>query len=293
MAYGLWGLFPLYFALVAEVSPFEVVANRVLWSLVFLAIITTFARGWRSTIDAARDSRRVGTLALAAGFLAVNWGTYVYAVESNQVVEASLGYFLNPLVSVGLGVVLLHEKLRRLQWAAVAMAILAVAVLTVSYGTVPWISIILAVSFGIYGLLKKRASVGAIESLTIETAALAPLAVIVVVWFIAHGTSGFQTGGPSTAVLLILLGPVTAIPLLAFGGAAIRIPLSTLGLLQYITPVFQFLMGVVVFDEAMPPLRWVGFAIVWICLVLVTIDALRQARSGDMSTLRQELAEPD
>lgn len=286
-------MFPLYFALVEEVNPVEVVANRVLWSLVFLALLTTVTRGWARTLTAARDGRRVLILSVAAVFLAVNWGTYVYAIESNQVVEASLGYFLNPLVSIGLGVVFLRERLRTIQWAAVGLAFLAVGVLAVSYGRLPWISLILAVSFGIYGLLKKQADIGAVPSLTIETAALAPLAVIALAVFLVQGTSAYETQGPGMAVLLALLGPVTAVPLLAFGGAAIRIPLSTLGLLQYLTPVFQFMIGVLVFDEAMTGMRWAGFTIVWACLALVTYDGLRQARAGRTATLEREIAEPD
>ncbi len=290
-------MFPLYFALLDDVNPVEVVANRVLWSLLLLAAITTGTHGWRSTFRSASHLPTVVRLGLAAGFLAVNWGTYVYAVASNQVVAASLGYFLNPLVSVGLGVIFLRERLRPLQWAAVGLALLAVVVLAFSYGAVPWISLILAFSFGIYGLLKKQASIGAVPSLTIETAVLAPLAAIVVIWFLAQGTSALETDGPGTWALLALLGPVTAVPLLAFGGAAIRIPLSTLGLLQYITPVFQFLIGVVVFGEAMTATRWAGFIIVWACLVLVSIDGLRAARSGKVapgeSPLEREVIEPD
>lgn len=293
VAYGLWGLFPIYFALLDDVSPIQVVADRVVWSLLFLVILTTITRNWARSWAAARSARTVVMLGIAACFLAVNWGTYVYAVSTDQVVQASLGYFLNPLVSVGLGVVFLRERLRGLQWAAVGLAIIAVAILTVSYGTIPWISLILAVSFGIYGLLKKQAGADAVESLTIETAVLAPLAIVIIAWGILHGSSGYTSQGSSTVVLLILLGPVTAIPLLLFGGAAVRIPLSTLGLLQYITPVFQFLLGVFYFDETMTATRWLGFLVVWLCLVLVSIDALRQARRGRTATLERELVEPD
>lgn len=293
VAYGLWGLFPIYFALLDDVSPIQVVADRVVWSLAFLAILTTITRNWARSWAAARNTRTVVMLGIAACFLAINWGTYVYAVSTDQVVQASLGYFLNPLVSVGLGVIFLRERLRGLQWAAVGMAIIAVAILTVSYGTIPWISLILAVSFGIYGLLKKQAGADAVESLTIETAVLAPLAVVIIAWGILHGSSGYTSEGSGTVLLLILLGPVTAIPLLLFGGAAVRIPLSTLGLLQYITPVFQFLLGVFYFDETMTATRWLGFLVVWLCLVLVSVDALRQARRGRTATLERELVEPD
>jgi len=264
----------------------------VIWSLVFLAILTTLTRTWRRTITAARSARRVLLLAVGAAFLAINWGVYVHAVLANQVVEASLGYFINPLVTVALGVVVLRERLRRAQWIAVAIAVVAVAVITVSYGRLPWISIVLAVTFGIYGLCKKQAGAGAVESLTIETAALLPPALIAVGWFLARGESALSTADPTTLVLLVLLGPITALPLLAFGGAATRIPLTTLGLMQYLTPIIQFLIGITLFGEAMPPLRWVGFALVWASLAVMTVDGLRAGRTGRVA---EEVAvvEPD
>ena len=231
-------------------------------------------------------------LAVAAAFLAVNWGVYVYAVSSNQIVEASLGYFINPLVSVGLGVVLLRERLRAGQWIAVAVAVAAVAVLAVSYGRLPWISLILACSFGIYGLIKKHVGAGAVESLTIETAVLTPIAIAVMASMAVAGSSALTTGGGWTVLLLILLGPVTAIPLLAFGGAATRIPLSSLGLMQYLTPVLQFLLGVIVFDEAMSAMRWAGFLLVWVSLVIMSVDGLRNARSGRNAADDLEVIEP-
>jgi len=290
VAYGLWGLFPLYFALLDGISPVEVVANRVVWSLVFLIILTSATRSWATTVLAARSGRTVGLLGLAAAFLALNWGVYVWAVVSDQIVEASLGYFINPLVSVALGVIVLRERLNRAQWAAVGIAILAVGVVTFSYGRPPWISIVLALSFGIYGLIKKQVGIGSVPSLTIETAVLAPVALVVMGFFIARGDSGFTDGVPLDTVLLILLGLVTALPLLAFGGAATRIPLSTLGLLQYITPVLQFLIGVVIFSEPMSTSRWAGFALVWLALVVLSVDGLRRSR-GRSTAL--EVVEPD
>lgn len=231
-------------------------------------------------------------LGVAAVFLAVNWCVYVGAVSSNQVVEASLGYFINPLVSVGLGVLILRERLRTGQWVAVGAAIVAVAVLTVSYGRLPWISLVLGFSFGIYGLIKKQVGAGAVESLTIETGILAPIAAVVVATITLSGSSALLNDGPSTAILLVLLGPVTAIPLLAFGGAATRIPLSTLGLMQYMTPVLLFLIGVVVFDEQMSTARWFGFALVWISLAIMSVDGLRNARAGRNSADDLEVIEP-
>ncbi|MDQ5975041.1 MAG: EamA family transporter RarD [Actinomycetota bacterium] len=293
VAYGLWGLFPLYFHVLSDVAPIEVVANRVVWSLVFLAILTTVTRTWARTLLTARERRDVVRLGIAAMFLAVNWGFYVYAVATNQVVEASLGYFINPLVSVGLGVLVLRERLRTGQWLAVGIAILAVGVLTVSYGRLPWISLILAFSFGIYGLIKKQVGTGAVESLTIETAVLAPLAVVVMIVMAGSGSSSITSDGAGTVALLVLLGPVTAIPLLAFGGAATRIPLSTLGLMQYLTPVFQFLLGVFVFGEAMSTTRWLGFLLVWISLVVMSVDGLRNARVNRRPIDDLEVTEPD
>jgi chloramphenicol-sensitive protein RarD len=267
-----------------------VVANRVVWSLVFLAIIISATRSWAKMLMAARSRRNTGLLAIAAAFLAVNWGVYVWAVISDQVLEASLGYFINPLVSVALGVIILGERLRAMQWAAVAIAVLAVAVLTFSYGRPPWISIVLAISFGVYGLIKKQVGLGAVESLTIETATLTPLALVLMAIMATRGVSDLTSGDARLTVLLILLGVVTAIPLLAFGGAANRIPLSSLGLMQYLTPVFQFILGVAVFGEAMTTSRWVGFVLVWVSLLVMSIDGLRHARSRT-STL--EVIEPD
>jgi chloramphenicol-sensitive protein RarD len=260
---------------------------------VFLAILTAVTRTWRKTLNAARSARNVGLLAVAAGFLGLNWGVYVYAVASNQVVEASLGYFINPLVSVGLGVLVLRERLRPGQWAAVGIAIVAVVVLAVSYGRPPWISLILAFSFGIYGLIKKQVGVGSVESLTIETATLAPLALLVMLLAARNGSSALAGGDPSLVLLLILLGPVTAIPLLAFGGAATRIPLSTLGLMQYFTPVFQFLLGVFYFGEDMSTTRWLGFLLVWLSLVVMSVDGLRSARGNRNAADALEVMEPD
>ncbi len=207
--------------------------------------------------------------------------------------EASLGYFINPLVSVGLGIVFLRERLRTGQWVAVAVAVVAVVVLSVSYGRLPWISLVLAFTFGTYGLLKKQVGVGSVPSLTIETAALTPLALALMIVLTAQGSSALSQGGGDTAVLLVLLGPVTAVPLLAFGGAATRIPLSTLGLMQYLTPVLQFLLGVLVFDEAMSTMRWIGFLLVWASLVIMSIDGLRHARSGRNAADDLEVIEPD
>ena len=289
LAYGLWGIFPLYFALLDAVSPLEVVAHRIIWTLVLLVIVITVARTWRR-VRGALNRRTLLILLGAAVFISINWLVYVYAVDTDQVVQTSLGYFINPLISVALGVVLLRERLRTLQWVAVGIAILAVAVLTVSYGTLPWISPTLAFSFGMYGFLKKLARVGSIESLAIETAALAPFALTLIVLWESDGQATFVLDGWQISVLLILLGPITAFPLLAFGGAATRIPLSTLGVLQYITPTMLLLIGVFLFNEAMPTSRWIGFLFVWTSLVVFSTDAYRHSR-GLSRSRKQELLE--
>lgn len=263
-------------------SPWEVVAHRIIWTLVLLVFVITIARTWRR-VRSALNKRTLLILLGAAVFISINWLVYVYAVDTDQVVQASLGYFINPLISVALGVMLLRERLRALQWVAVGIAVLAVAVLTVSYGTVPWISLTLAISFGLYGLLKKVARVGSIESLAIETAALAPFALALMAIWETDGQAAFVLDGWQISLLLILLGPITALPLLAFGGAATRIPLSTLGVLQYITPTMQFILGVFFFNEAMPASRWIGFVFVWTALVVFSVDVYRHSRNQTRS----------
>jgi len=289
-------MFPLYFALLDQVAPLEVVAHRIIWTLVFLVIVVSIARNW-SNVKRALNKRTLLTLLIAAVFISINWLVYVYAIASDQVVQASLGYFINPLISVALGILLLRERLRRLQWVAVGIAVVAVAILTVSYGELPWISLILGFSFGMYGLLKKLANVGSTDSLLIETAALAPLALALMGVWEVNGRAAFVLDGWQISMLLILLGPVTALPLLAFGGAATRIPLSTLGLLQYITPILQFIIGVFIFGEAMPGSRWLGFVFVWIALMVFSSDAYRHSRRRSRSKRAQlinelEIAEP-
>ena len=291
-------MFPLYFALLDSVSPFEIVAHRVIWSLVLLCIIITITRGWAKLRTALRDRKSIGLLAVASVALSINWLVYIYSVSINEVVQASLGYFINPLVSVALGVILLGERLRKVQWLAVGLAVLAVLVLTFSYGAVPWISLILAFSFGFYGLLKKYVGFGAVESLTIETAVLSPVAIILLITLESSLVAAFVQDGLGISLLLILLGPVTAIPLLAFGAAATRLPLSMMGLLQYITPIVIFTFGVTVFHDSMSTSRWIGFFMVWIALLLFSIDAMRSAKSAGndrRSALARslEVTEPD
>lgn len=278
-AYTLWGIFPLYFRLLELSGAFEVVVHRVLWSLLVCAAVVVAVRGLRDLRGAVRSARTVGLLTLAAALLATNWGVYVYAVNSGQVVEASLGYFVNPLVTVLLGVVALREQLRRAQWVAVGIAGIAVAVLTVAYGRVPVIALTLAVTFGLYGLIKNRVGVdiGAVTSLSTETLVLAPAALVALIVLESRGLGTFSLDAPWQGLLLASTGIATVVPLLLFASSARRVPLSTLGLMQYLTPVLQLLCGVLILGEQMALARWFGFALVWLALAVLTADGLRTA----------------
>lgn len=283
-AYALWGLFPLYFPLLEPAGGLEIVAHRVLWSLLFVGILLTALRRWSQVRALLTDRRRVLVLGGAAVLIAVNWTVFVYGVNSGHVVETSLGYFINPLVSVLLGVVVFSERLRPLQWTAVAIAGVAVAVLTVDYGRPPWIALALALSFGLYGVMKKLVRVEAAPGLFVETALVAVPAAVVLGVLHAHGSGTFGNAGTGNALLLMSSGVATAIPLLLFAAAARRIPLSTVGLLQYLTPLMQLAIGVFVYDEPMPPARLAGFVIVWLALAVFTGDSLRHARAGTRVT---------
>jgi chloramphenicol-sensitive protein RarD len=277
-AYLLWGLFPLYWPLLRPSTAVEVLAHRVLWSLGVVVLLLALRRRLGALARLARDRRRLWRLALAAVAIAVNWGTYIYGVSSGQVVETSLGYFVNPLVTVLLGVLVLGERLRRVQWAAFGLAALAVLVLTVENGRPPWIALVLAFSFGSYALLKKTADVGAVEGLGVETLVLLVPAGAYVAWLGASGAGTFAAEGAGHATLLALSGPVTAVPLLLFGAAASRVPLTTLGLLQYLAPTLQFLIGVAVYGEPMPVAKLLGFGLVWVALAVFTSESLRHRR---------------
>ncbi|MGA5127279.1 EamA family transporter RarD [Streptomyces pseudogriseolus] len=277
-AYGMWGLVPLFWPLLKPAGAVEILAHRMVWSLVFVAAALAVVRRWAWIGELVRQPRRLALITVAAAVITVNWGVYIWSVNSGHVVEASLGYFINPLVTIAMGVLLLKERLRPAQWAAVGIGALAVVVLTVGYGRPPWISLCLAFSFATYGLVKKKVNLGGIESLAAETAIQFLPALGYLVWLGAQGESTFGAEGAGHALLLAATGIVTALPLVCFGAAAIRVPLSTLGLLQYLAPVFQFLLGILYFKEAMPPERWAGFALVWVALTLLTWDALRTAR---------------
>jgi chloramphenicol-sensitive protein RarD len=279
-AYTIWGLFPLYWPLLEPSSALEILANRIVWSLVTMVVILAVVRRWSWIRKLRHDPRRVAMLAAAAILVAGNWGVYIYAVNSGRVVEASLGYFINPLVSIAFGVVLLHETLRRTQRLAVALGVVAVIVLSVGYGHVPFIALFLALSFGGYGLLKKRLNMGAAESVAAETAILVIPAVLLLTVLSVNGSSTFTSAGPAHAALLALTGPLTVTPLLLFGGAAIRVPLVWVGLMQYVTPTLQFGIGVGVDHEPMSSAQWIGFVLVWIALAMVAAESLHAARRG-------------
>ncbi|MFJ3442726.1 EamA family transporter RarD [Streptomyces sp. NPDC086081] len=287
----MWGLVPLYWPLLKPAGATEILAHRMVWSLVFVGAALLVLRRWAWAGELLRQPRKLGLIAVAATVITVNWGLYIWAVNSGHVVEASLGYFINPLVTIAMGVLLLKERLRPVQWAAVSTGCAAVVVLTIGYGRLPWISLCLAFSFATYGLVKKKVNLGGVESLAAETAIQFLPALAFLVWLSARGGATFTAEGPGHAALLASAGIVTALPLVCFGAAAIRVPLSTIGLLQYMTPVFQFLLGVFYFHEEMPPERWAGFALVWLALALLTGDALRTARRTSR-TLTTEISAP-
>ena len=274
-AYALWGLFPLFWPLLDPSGPAEVLAHRVLWSLLVVAVLLQAGRAWAS-VRVTRS--QLVRLSVAAVLLACNWGTYIYGVDSGQVVETSLGYFINPLVSVGLGVLVLGERLRPAQRLAIGAACVAVLVMSVANGRPPWLALVLAFSFGFYGLLKKQAGVGAVASLAVETAVLAPVAAAYVGFLVVSGGSTFASHGVAHAGLLATAGVVTTVPLLAFGAAATRVPLTTLGLLQYLAPTLQLLLATLLRHEPFGTARQIGFLLVWVALAVFTADLVRSRR---------------
>jgi chloramphenicol-sensitive protein RarD len=273
-AYGLWGLFPLYWPLLEPSAPAEILAHRIVWSLLFVGLLVWVRHRYSTVRSALLDRRTRSTLVVASVVIGCNWFLFIWAVNDHHVVETSLGYFINPLVSVAMGVVAFGERLRRLQWVAIGIAAAGVLWLTFEYGRPPWISIALALSFGTYGLAKKKANVGAVQSLAVETMVLAPLALGYLVSLQVGGTGEFGQHGAGHTAMLIGTGVVTALPLLCFGAAATRIPLSMIGMLQYLTPTLQFLIGVAVYDEPMTSARWVGFVLVWAALAVFTAESL-------------------
>lgn len=281
-AYAVWGLFPLYFMALMPANPFEVVSFRVFFSLVFSALLVTITRGWSLLWVAIRNRRTVFMLGAAGILIFINWEIFILAVYQNKVIETSLGYFINPLITVALGVTIYRERLRNLQWMAVALGLIAVVVLTFAYGQLPWIALTLAFSFGLYGFVKKRVGnrVGAVAGLAIETAWVLPIAIIqMIIVTIFGGLSAF-TLGPAHAVLMIASGAMTAIPLMLFASSTKRIPLTWIGLIQYFTPLSSFMLGIFVFHEQMSSSRWLGFMFIWLALVFLTVDIFRSTRRG-------------
>ncbi|HIZ99376.1 MAG TPA: EamA family transporter RarD [Candidatus Janibacter merdipullorum] len=279
LAYGIWGLFPLYFHALRPAGATEILAHRILWTLVLCLLVLALRRELVALLRRMRGRLALG-IGIAAYLIAINWFIYVYAVGTDRTNEAALGYFLNPIVTVALGVLVLGERLRRLQWVAVAVGALAAVYLTLAGGGLPWISLALACSFGGYGLTKKKlgATLPALSSLSAETIVLLPAAVGLLWWVGADGSDTFTSGAPWHPLLLVSAGIATAIPLLLFAEAARRIPLVTIGLIQFITPVLQLVVSVTLLGEHLSPERWVGFAIVWVALAFLTVDSVRSAR---------------
>jgi len=277
-AYGLWGLFPLYWPLLRPSGPVEILAHRVVWSLAVVAVLLTIQRNWSWISALLRRPRTLLGIVATAALISVNWGMYIYGVNTDRVVETSLGYFINPLVAVLLGVFVLSERLRRAQWLALGVGAVAVAVLTLDYGRPPWIALGLACSFGLYGLAKKTLGLPAAEGLLVESAVLTVPALAYLGWLHANGDGSFGQVSVGHTLLMILSGFVTAVPLLFFAGSANRIPLSALGILQYLAPVLQFAIGVGIYREEMPAARLAGFTLVWLALLVFTWDAVHHAR---------------
>lgn len=275
-AYLIWGAFPLYFDALKPAGAWEVLSHRIVWTLVFCLVALAITRNLGFLRRLAGNPRQLVATSLAGLFIAVNWAVYIQAVITGHTVEAALGYFLNPLVTVGLGVVVLRERLRRVQWIAVGVGALACVYLAIDYGRPPWISVVLALSFASYGFMKKRigGSLTAIESLTAESAVLTPIAIVALFVVGMTGNATFTGHGTGHSLLLLCAGIVTAVPLLLFAAAASRVPLVTIGMLQFITPILQLLCGVLLLGEHMPLARWIGFGIVWVALILLTIDSL-------------------
>ena len=279
-AYLLWGVMPLLFAAAAPTGALELVSHRVIWSLGFCAILLVFTGGFLRTWQILRSPRLFGLLLLASVLIAINWTTFIYGVETNQLVEISLGYYLNPLISIGLGVVFLGEKLRPLQWTAVGFGLLAVIIVGIGLGRVPYLAFTVALSFGLYGLVKNKVGsrVGALEGMAVESLVLAVPSAIYLIVLGSLGLQTFTGFGGWHVVVIIVTGPATAIPLILFSAAARRIPLSWVGMLQYLTPTIQFTLGVTVLGEMMSTTRWIGFFVIWIAVILLCTDMIRHSR---------------
>jgi chloramphenicol-sensitive protein RarD len=278
LAFVMWGLFPLYFRQIAAVPPLEVVLHRSVWSLLFVVALLAALRRFGWMRELAAQPRRLGLFALSALLLSVNWLLYVHAIHSGQVVEASLGYFINPIVNVLLGVLVLRERLNKAQWASVALAAAGVLWLTLLNGRLPWIALALAVSFAFYGLMRKTASLGALEGLALETLLLAPVVLPALAWWSFSGRGAMARGDLALDAWLLFGGPLTALPLILFAAGARRLPLATVGLLQYLSPTIQLALGVWVFHEPFDRARLLGFGFIWAGLALYSADGWRRSR---------------
>jgi len=279
-AYVFWGLFPLYWPLLKPASPLEIVSHRAVWTLVFCIIVLALLRQLKSTLEIMKHPKKMAGLFATTVLISINWLTYIWATNNGHVVEAALGYYINPLIIIAFGVLLLREKMRPLQWAAVGIAAIGVTILTIDYGRLPWVAISLALSWGTYGLLKKKLDLGALEGLTIETLiSLLPYGFYL--FYLSNQGTGQFGSGVGLTILLIAAGAMTAIPLLLFNGSTTRLPYSTIGLLQYITPTIQFSIGVWINHEEMPPARWIGFVVIWLALATLGTDLFRSSRAID------------
>jgi chloramphenicol-sensitive protein RarD len=279
-AYLLWGLFPLYWPLLKPASAYEIVAHRAIWTLIFCLVVLAFHKKLRHTISQLRKPKIFFGLLATSALISVNWIVYIWATNTGHVVEASLGYYINPLVIIAFGVLLLKEKMRIGQWVAVGIATIGVAILTIDYGRLPWIALALAISWGSYGVIKKVLDLGALEGLTIETM-LSFLPYLVFLLFLENNGTGQFGHDLGLSLLLLSAGAITAIPLLLFNGSTTRLPYTVIGLLQYITPTIQFSIGVWIRHEDMPTARWAGFAIIWCALIALAIDLVRSSRAVD------------
>lgn len=279
-AYVGWGFFPLYFKLLEPAGPNEILAHRIVWSTVFMAILLAVLRRYRFLREFARQPKRIAGMALAAVLIGLNWFGFIYGVGAKQVVEISLGYFITPLLSVVLGVLVLRERLRTLQWVAVGVGTVAVVVQTVDIGRLPWLALMLAASFGTYGLVKKQIGLPAAEGMFVESTMLVLPALVYLILLAGHGDATVGTTSVAHTALIVLAGVMTALPLMSFAEAANRVPLVALGILQYIAPIMQLASGVLIFHEPMPPARLAAFGLVWLALVVFTWDGLRQRRAA-------------
>lgn len=289
IAYVIWGAVIIYWPHLQPAKPLEILAHRILWSLLFVAVILVYQSKVDHLKEVFRDSKKMRLLVIGSAFIGVNWGLFIWASMSGHVLDSALGYYITPLLNVGLGVVFFRERLRKGQWTAIAIAALAVVYVTAAMGKPPWVALALSTTFATYGYIKKLAQVDAIVGLMIETIILTPIAIAYLVWLQSNGGNSFLEHGVRHALWMMSAGPLTAIPLLCFGVAIMRLPLTTIGMLQYIGPTIQFVCGLFVFSEAMPQARLNGFLITWVALVILTIDALRHRRE----TAKSFIPEPD